>query len=128
MLTSDSWFNANACASGSLAFWWPESVPHVAKPRATGTGVSRLASRNGARPVISVPLVPPPPYWTALPFHLVGRFTSKFTGGALRSTGRIAPSTLQNSLAAPCAVGSAGTVWGFGDLIVAPFVGRAVCL
>jgi len=31
---------------GSLAFWWPESVPQVAKPRAIGTGVSRRASRS----------------------------------------------------------------------------------
>src|SRR6185295_3058246 len=97
-----------------------------ANPRATGTGVSRRASRKGARPVISVPLLPPPPYWTALPFHCMGRFTSKFMGGALGSTGAIAPNTLQYSRVPPGAVGSAGTVATCADAIVAPVVGRPI--
>ena len=124
MLISDSSFSAKARSSASVSFWWPASVPQVAKPRATGTGVSRRASRNGLRPEISVPFEPPPPYWTALPFHWAGRLTSKLIGGAVRSTGAIAPSTLQYSRVPLIgAAGSDGTVCTCAEVIVAPVVG-----
>ena len=107
---------------------WPESVPQVAKPRATGTGVSRRASRSGARPVISTPFEPPPPYCTALPFQSAGRLTSKLTGGAFGSIGATAPSTLQYSRIAPGLSGSAGTVAICAEVIVAPPLGSPISL
>ena len=53
--------------------------------------------RRQARPVISTPLNPPPPYCSERPFHSTGRFTWNLIGGALGSDGAIWPSTLQNS-------------------------------
>src|SRR5580692_9143750 len=128
MLTSASSLSANARGSESFLLSWPESVPQVAKPRATGTGVSRRASRSGARPVISTPFEPPPPYCSALPFHSAGRLTSKLTGGALGPIGATAPSTLQYSRVAPGLRGSAGTVAVSAEAIVAPPLGKPMSL
>ena len=77
--------------------------------------------------MISTPFEPPPPYWTALPFHWAGRLIWKLIGGALGSTGAMAPRTLQYSRDAPVgAAGSAGTVCVCADVIVAPLVGKPI--
>src|SRR6185369_13336085 len=52
---------------------------------------------GSARPVISTPLKPPPPYCNERPFHSNGRLTWNLIGGAFGSDGAIWPSTLQNS-------------------------------
>ncbi len=84
-----------ACGGRFGWFWWPESVPTVTKPSASGAGRSYGAAGASPRPVISTPLKPPPPYWTLRPFQAVGRLTSNLIGGAFGSLGAIAPSTLQ---------------------------------
>jgi hypothetical protein len=44
-----------------------------------------------------VPLNPPPPSISALPFQVAGKSSSKLIAGAVGSTGRMLPSTLQYS-------------------------------
>src|SRR5215467_11311634 len=96
-------------------------MTYVANPRATGVGVSSRQELGSAlSPVTSSPLNPAPPDGTALPFQASGRLIWKLTGGAFGSTGRIAPSTLQNSRVTPGVFGSAGTVCICAALIVAP--------
>src|SRR6266581_9013394 len=47
----------------------------------------------------TAPFIPPPPSWAERPFHVAGRAMRKLIGLAdgMRSTGAIAPSTLQNA-------------------------------
>src|SRR5471032_3477082 len=52
---------------------------------------------SAARPVMSVPSKPPPPYCSAFLFHAVGKFTSKLMFGAVVSTGAMVPFTWQYS-------------------------------
>jgi hypothetical protein len=52
---------------------------------------------SAARPVMSAPSKPPPPYYSAFLFHTLGKLTSKLMLGAAGSTGAIVPFTWQYS-------------------------------
>jgi len=79
----------------------------VTKPRASGEAAPNGEAGGSARPDISTPLKPPPPYCSERPFHSTGRLTWNRIGGAFGSVGSMRPMTLQNS-------GSAGVTRAAG--------------